>query len=76
MVVYLSHWRYKQILWESKPLRLDNVYMGQEEGVQMKVKKVVPVWIQGAELGQHVGVMSSLISEEQIDDIDGLWGLK
>lgn len=27
-------------------------------------------------MGQHMEVISSLFSEEQIDVIDGLWGLK
>lgn len=76
MVVYLSHWKCKQIPWESKPLRLDNVHVGQEEGVGMKGRRMVHDRLEGADLEQHLEVMSSLFSEEQIDVIDGLWGLK
>lgn len=76
VLLWRSHWKCKQILWESKPLRLDNVHMGLKRGRgEDKRKENGTKRLEGADLGQHLEVVGRLISQEQADVIEGLRGL-
>ena len=57
-------------------MRLDNVHMGLKgERGEDKRKENGTKRLEGADLGQHLEVVGRLISQEQVDVIEGLRGL-